>query len=386
MSSIDGKVTKVAEWLRKSSNMETGEGLLQRKRVDYFCGEDIKDALMSDTFKRKGLLPKDFGDKEIDEIGSEMMRQRLIFRGVITNLDTTDLEELDTVEPHRRQVFIDEPEEVYVWIMPPSRAELYMKCAGMLFVVLFMCMIKIWPLWLKIGVWWVSLIMLICMTSLIAIRLVLAGLFSMVGFKGIWLLPNLLNDDIDFLDAFSPLFGRGINLRQYQQEQLKRLAARRRRRGGDMGKEEPGEEVSDEKEDKERTDEMLSQDDTFRIGMTNLAVIFIIGIVLCNYFGLFMPDNIPDFVVSQVELWKEYPGLAPPEFDADVHAAEEAAKHARPGAGVKLEDLLKEDDEEDTDMEGEYVPDPILDRVDDDEGEFDDLDLPDVPEDDEEEE
>lgn len=386
MSIDDETVKKVAEWLRKSSNMETGEGLLQKRRVDYFCGEDIKDALMSDKFQRKNILKQKVGDKEIEEIGSELMRRRLMFRGVITNLDTVDLEELDKVEPHRRQVFIDEPEEVYVWIMESSRTELYMKCAGMLTFALFMCMIKVWPLWLKIGVWWVSLIMLICMTSLIAIRLVLAGMFSMVGFRGIWLLPNLLNDDIDFLDAFTPLWGRGINLKQYQQEQLKRLAARRRRRGGDMGKEGDKEEDDNKDDIDGENDPMLSQEETFKVGVTNLAVIFIIGIVLCNYFGLFMPDNIPDFVVSQVELWKEYPSLSPPDWDAEVHAAEEQAKHAKPGQGVKLEDLLKEEEEED-DMEGEYVPDPILDRVDDDEGIIDDLDsFPDVPDDEDEEE
>jgi len=376
-------VSKVAKWLRKGSNMETGEGLLQRRRVDYFCGEDIKAALMSDKFEHRKFFPKELGDREIDELGSEMMRQKLFFRGVITNLDTVDLEELDTVEPHRRQVFIDEPEEVYVWIMPQSRTELYLKCAGMLVSILFMCMIKIWPLWLKIGVWWVSLIMLICMTSLIVVRLVLTVLCTIVGFRGIWLLPNLLNDDIDFLDAFSPLFGRGINLRAYQQAQLERLAARRRRRGGEDKKKKDDlteDEQAELEKEGEKEDPVMTQAETFRVGLINISVIFILGIVLCNYFGLFMPDNIPDFVVSQVELWKEFPSLAPPDFDAEVHAAEEAAKAKHP-ADVSLEDLLKEED--DGDMEGEYIPDPILDRVDDDEGEFADLDLPDVPDDEE---
>lgn len=384
---------KIAQWLRKSSNLGTGEGLLHqhRRRIDYFCGEDLKLALTSAKFKKKNLFKTAVGQKELtdadyDEIGTRLLQSRHMFRGVITNLDTADLEDLDVIAPHSAQHFVDGDSEIYVWILKPSARELYAKAAMLVVFALFICMIKIWPLWLKIIVWWISLIMLICMLSLIVIRLILAALFVVVGFKGIWLLPNLLNDDVDILDAFSPLFGRGIDMKAYQLAQLERVAARRRRRGGKEDKKKAKKEASEDDDAPKDCDPEMSEEEVWRVSLINISVIAICGMIICNYFGLFMPDNIPDFVVSQVELWKEFPSLAPPDFDADVLKAEEEAKNKKPS----LDDLLKEEEEEakkaaeGVEEEEEYKPDPILDRVDDEDGEFADLDLPDVPDDDEE--
>lgn len=380
----DEALQKAAVWLRK--RLETGQGLFQqqhlKKRAEYFVGEDFRAALGSDKFRKSKIFPAEFS---IEDVGTRMLRGQYFMRGDLTNEDTADLEELDTFELHRKQVFVDEDDDYLLWILPPSNTELYTKTAAMLIGALFMCMIKIWPLWLKIGVWWVSLIMLICMLSLIVIRLFLAAIFTVIGFRGIWLLPNLLNDDVDFLDAFTPLFGQGINIKEYQQAQLERQAAGRRRRAKQKSKEEKDaakKARAEKKEGKQIFDELQDSSRSWWSGLLNVCVIGVIGMFLCNWIGLFSPEMLPDFVVSQVELWKEYPSLAPPDFDAAAQAAAEAEKlkKNKKHKGPSLDEILGEDGLEGLDEE--YKADSILNRVDD-VGEVNDLDMPDVPDDDE---
>ncbi len=62
-------------------------------------------------------------------------------------------------------------------------------------------LIKIWPIWLKICVYWVSLTMLVTMSSILGVRLVLFCAMWLVGFRGLWLFPNLLSDELG-MDIF----------------------------------------------------------------------------------------------------------------------------------------------------------------------------------------
>ena len=82
-------------------------------------------------------------------------------------------------------------------------------CAGMLLGALGLCMIQIWPLWLKIGVWWCSVTFLTTFGILCIVRLVLFVLMWIVGFRGIWLFPNLFDDNQTFAGSFMPIFGKG---------------------------------------------------------------------------------------------------------------------------------------------------------------------------------
>lgn len=90
-----------------------------------------------------------------------------------------------------------------------SKTKLYLMCAGMLLGALSLCMIQIWPLWLKIGVWWCSVTFLTTFGVLCIVRLVLFLAMWIVGFRGIWLFPNLFDDNQTFAGSFMPVFGKG---------------------------------------------------------------------------------------------------------------------------------------------------------------------------------
>ena len=50
---------KVAAWLRKPKNLECGEGLLFRKRVDYFTPEYIVEVLKGEDFTAQKFFSRE---------------------------------------------------------------------------------------------------------------------------------------------------------------------------------------------------------------------------------------------------------------------------------------------------------------------------------------
>lgn len=70
--------------------------------------------------------------------------------------------------------------------------------------VLCICMFPAWPLQLKIGLWYVSVVFLTILLFLIVLRLILFLFLWFFGYQ-FWLLPNLFNEDAGFIDSFIPL-------------------------------------------------------------------------------------------------------------------------------------------------------------------------------------
>ena len=93
--------------------------------------------------------------------------------------------------------------------------------------------------------------------------------------------------------------------RERERKRQDKVKNRRRKLTPEQEAEKKAIEEEDRKEEEERMN-------SHNFGLVNIAFVVIVGIVTANYFGLFMPDNIPDFVVSKVELFKQFPSLAPP--------------------------------------------------------------------------
>ena len=88
-----------------------------------------------------------------------------------------------------------EEDGMYTWVYEGSKTKLYVLTGGMLLAALGMCMIQIWPLWMKIGVWWCSITFLTTLFVLSVVRVALFLAMWIVGFRGIWLFPNLFDDN-----------------------------------------------------------------------------------------------------------------------------------------------------------------------------------------------
>ncbi len=97
----------------------------------------------------------------------------------------------------------------YVWLYegPQWRTKLY--ALGALVVIMTVVMFPLWPVTLRIGVWYLSMgfLGLIGLFFAMAIfRLILFCVTVVSMPRGLWLYPNLF-EDVGFFDSFRPVWG-----------------------------------------------------------------------------------------------------------------------------------------------------------------------------------
>merc|ERR1712176_485984 len=71
--------------------------------------------------------------------------------------------------------------------------------------VLLACMFPVWPMWAKIGIWYLSVIFLSLYFGVLILRMLIYTLFWIVGFD-FWIFPNLNDEYCGFLDSFQPVY------------------------------------------------------------------------------------------------------------------------------------------------------------------------------------
>jgi len=199
------------------------------------------------------------------------------------------------------QVF--DEEGVYTWLIYPSQRRQYIQLVFLIILAIMVCLIKVWPLWLKIAVWWISLILLVTMTSIIIIRLILFILMWIIGFRGLWLFPNLFLDDTDLLDAFTPIFGRGIDTSVPISKKKKKETSE-----GTVSKDKMEANKSADTNPSENK-QNNEPEGYYHFGLINLAIIIFLGVIICYQMGIFDRDNIPNFVASPNDLKGGYSAL-----------------------------------------------------------------------------
>lgn len=315
----------------KKHKLEVGDGVLQQRRCEYFRGVDFIEAIQELTITgAESLKAKNESDAKI--VGSKMIKMGF-FRKAGFDEKSKKNKNLkhDNVMTISTGVQKMEQDGLYVWVLPRDMGNVWMYSALLVAFALFICLIKVWPLWLKIAVWWVSLILLVSICAIIALRLVLYLLFFIVGVRDIWLLPDFLDDDVDFLDALTPLFGRG----HIKEAQLKKKA-------------------------KKAGEEYVEPSVSFSFGAANLAGMLSLGLVLCWYGGFFKGENIPDFLAGRDEIWNNYAFLLDetayvPEEDATEtpHPAQET-QVAPDDDGIDIDAMIDEDVAMDLDEEFQH--------------------------------
>lgn len=94
-----------------------------------------------------------------------------------------------------QQAFL--PEETYVWFIEPNQTRQILMAVGMVAVVLAGVMFPLWPVKMRIAVWYLSMAMLGFIGLFFAISLVRPVIWlvtMVVASPGIWLFPNLHAD------------------------------------------------------------------------------------------------------------------------------------------------------------------------------------------------
>lgn len=74
-----------------------------------------------------------------------------------------------------------------------------------IFAVIMVCLFPVWPIEVKIGIYYVSYFFLVGMLTLLFARLTIFIFFYTFGVD-FWLFPNLLDDKLGVIDSFKPLY------------------------------------------------------------------------------------------------------------------------------------------------------------------------------------
>ena len=219
-----------------------------------------------------------------------------------------------------------EEDGLFTWVYEGSKTKLYLMCAGMLLGALGICMIQIWPLWLKIGVWWCSVTFLTTFGVLCVVRLILFVLMWIVGFRGIWLFPNLFDDNQTFAGSFMPVFGKGDPVVVEEDSDEEYWEHMRKKKKSDKDGDGKEGEALDKKKKSDRDGKDKPAESSFQFGWVNVVLIFGLGAIVCIKAGLFDGDNVPDFVAKRDDLEYYFKSLAAPEPANDTEGGEDGKK------------------------------------------------------------
>lgn len=112
-----------------------------------------------------------------------------------------------TVRIEQQQEILDDLHYVWLYEGPQWRQKVY--AGGALAAIMAVVMFPLWPVKLRLGVWYLSMGMLglIGLFFVMAIfRLILFCATVLVVPPGLWLYPNLF-EDVGFFDSFRPVWG-----------------------------------------------------------------------------------------------------------------------------------------------------------------------------------
>ncbi len=112
-----------------------------------------------------------------------------------------------TVKIEQQQDINDDLHYVWLYEGPQWRTKLY--AVGALILIMTVVMFPLWPITLRIGVWYLSMGFLGLIGLFFAMAIFRLILFCVTVFTvppGLWLYPNLF-EDVGFFDSFRPVWG-----------------------------------------------------------------------------------------------------------------------------------------------------------------------------------
>jgi len=94
---------------------------------------------------------------------------------------------------------------IYMVIENDAKSNQLFWLAIIAFVVLALMCFRLWPMWLKKGIWYVSFYLLVFLAVTAVLRLILWGILYHFGME-FWLFPNYFIDSNDPRDSFWPIY------------------------------------------------------------------------------------------------------------------------------------------------------------------------------------
>ncbi|KAI9672522.1 MAG: Translocation protein S62 [Caeruleum heppii] len=217
------KALAVAKWLR-SQNLKTRTCILNGERKDMFKVKRALRALQSPAYatasqKNPSLLPPAPTRAAAEEVFKLLPLSLLALR--VTKIDPhAGHDHGPTKTPAKKRVKglwtvkIEQQQEVqdtihFAWLYEGPQWKTKLYAAGALVLIMAVVLFPLWPVKLRIGVWYLSMGLLGLIGLFFAMALLRLILFCVTVFAvppGLWLYPNLF-EDVGFFDSFRPVWG-----------------------------------------------------------------------------------------------------------------------------------------------------------------------------------
>lgn len=208
----------VANWL-KSQELKPRTVVHDEKRKDMFRVKRAIRALQSPAYQKartKNPLLPEVTDRASAENTFKLLPLSLLALRV-TKVDENAHEGHNHAKPKRVKglwtVRIEQHQEAnddnyYIWLYEGSNWKQKLYALGALVLVMAVVLFPLWPLFLRQGVWYLSMGMLGLIGLFFAMAIVRLILFIITIFAappGLWLYPNLF-EDVGFFDSFRPVW------------------------------------------------------------------------------------------------------------------------------------------------------------------------------------
>lgn len=185
-----------------------------KKKVTYFRGKDftkwIKDN--PDLIKKRahkalalvldGNVASD--DDDIEMLGDALVQVGMIQRAVYNPMgeESATKKWPDRLTRSNRDYDND---GFYIIIYEGSKTLQHIALTLIMIGVFALTMWKAWPLWAKIGVWYIAVFFLTILFIISIVRLVVFTSFWCCGYE-LWIMPNFWDDTAGLIECFLPLY------------------------------------------------------------------------------------------------------------------------------------------------------------------------------------
>ncbi|KAH3902226.1 Sec63 complex subunit SEC62 SCDLUD_002043 [Saccharomycodes ludwigii] len=220
---VDSKsASAIASKLRHHPELKQRKGLFENRQVEFFKYKRFIRSLNSPEYTKLSssnftLYPPIESDLDAKQIFIGLIKQQLIVPCIKLHHDELKEHNLAPNKDFPQFLLSNrallQPDEYYIWNYNPKSFMDYLIVFGICSGVLTLVCYPLWPLKMRLGVYYLSygvlgLLLAFLILALLRLFIYLLTLPVFTTEGGFWLFPNLF-EDCSVLDSFKPLYGFG---------------------------------------------------------------------------------------------------------------------------------------------------------------------------------